>query len=98
MPNNLDKDLRESFYKEFANSYAGDSGLGGNTPQDPIFEMATDNPKDIADWWLSHFKSLLTEVLPEEKVDPWQSPYNMDMTVGFNACLTTIKSKIAVWK
>lgn len=55
----MEDKLRREFYKEFANAYAGDSGLGGNYPQDPIFEINTDNPKEVADWWLSKLNDTL---------------------------------------
>lgn len=43
--------MRKDFYKDCCNYY-GDSGIGGNNPQEPVFELA-EEPKDIADYWLS---------------------------------------------
>lgn len=32
----------EKFYKEFVNYHPGDSGIGGNYPQEPVYELAID--------------------------------------------------------
>lgn len=49
----------ERFDKEFTNFYSGDSGLGGNDPQEPVYEMNTVDPKEI--------KSFIKDLLAEEK-------------------------------
>ena len=47
MNNDLQNKTIEEFRKKFRNIYAGDSGFGGNDPQEPMNEWATDCPEDV---------------------------------------------------
>lgn len=38
----------KSFHNSFVNMHSGDSGIGGNTPQEPIYELNTNDPTEIA--------------------------------------------------
>jgi hypothetical protein len=40
----------EEFNKEFVVYHSGDSGMGGNTPQEPVYEIQYENPNEIIDW------------------------------------------------
>lgn len=62
--------LRQEFYKTFTRSFPGDSGMNGNDPQEPVWEM-TDDPKEVADWWLYRIDTLLTELEKDTKELPW---------------------------
>lgn len=46
----IKKEIMEEFNEKFCNVYGGDSGLGGNDPQEPVDEWATDNPSDVRQW------------------------------------------------
>lgn len=39
--------ILKNFESEFMNVYPGDSGIGGNTPQDPVRELNTNDPDEI---------------------------------------------------
>lgn len=51
MPKQTTEEIRAEFYKLFTYSHPGDSGMGGNESQEPIWEMIED-PKEIANYWL----------------------------------------------
>ena len=60
---------REAFYKGFTDSYKGDSGIGGNTPQEPVWDLI-DSPKEVADYWLQRIDAILAsraEMIREDK-------------------------------
>lgn len=42
-------ELKKEFYKEFTHSYPGDSGVGGNDPQEPDCQMAC-YPDELWQW------------------------------------------------
>ncbi len=44
------KEIEASFDKEFTTSHPGDSGMGGNDPQEPLYELCTSDPNDIKDF------------------------------------------------
>ena len=60
------KSWQKEFNKRFTNCYRGDSGLGGNYPQEPIYEWATDNPKDIVDFISRLLQSVVEDLVGEE--------------------------------
>lgn len=54
-----EKELSATFYRTFATIHLGDSGMGGNDPQEPVFEIYSDDPKEIADFFLSKINQIL---------------------------------------
>lgn len=67
--------LREEFYKQFTFSHTGDSGMGGNTPQEPVWEMDTD-PKEVMSWFISKLSQ--EKLRLKEKVSNTKFEMNVD--------------------
>lgn len=44
------QDKIKEFREKFCNVYPGDSGLGGNDPQEPVHEWATDDSLEVERW------------------------------------------------
>lgn len=53
---------KDEFDKEFIESYQGDSGLGGNDPQEPIYKLNI-NPESIED--IKELKQFISNLLEE---------------------------------
>ena len=64
----------EEFDRLFTNSFAGDSGMGGNVPQEPVYELATDSPTDIKSFLLQKLHEVETETEPH-KGESWRKGY-----------------------
>ena len=63
------KSWQKEFNKRFTNCYRGDSGLGGNYPQEPIYEWATDNPKDIVDFISRLLQAVVEDLAGEKEIE-----------------------------
>lgn len=69
---NNEKTVWESeFDKEFVSFHPGDSGLGGNYPQEPVYELSA-TPNDVKDWIAARFVS--KDAL-REKIEGMKPPY-----------------------
>ncbi len=64
MPNQIENILAE-FDKEFTTSYPGDSGLGGNYPQEPIYELTESDPKEYKKWLKDKLTTLSAQIQKE---------------------------------
>lgn len=52
MPPSTKARIRKEFNKEFIQYHPGDSGMGGNYPQEPVYAWAA-APEDVLPWILS---------------------------------------------
>lgn len=60
----------EEFDELFTQSHPGDSGIGGNDPQEPIYDWAAE-PQEVKDFIRQKVSSLLTSL--EERVEDLSS-------------------------
>jgi len=56
---NTKEELRKEFYKVFTASHPGDSGIGGNDPQESVWELQYESPKEVFDWFMDKFDAHL---------------------------------------
>lgn len=68
------EEIKKEFYKNFVVEHPGDSGVGGNDPQEPVCEVQYENPDEIVDFFLSKFSShqqelavRIEEIIEEKK-------------------------------
>lgn len=64
----IEEALKE-FDKEFTNSHPGDSGAGGNYPQEPVYELCESDPREYKRWLKDKLETIATksaEKLEEE--------------------------------
>lgn len=62
----IEEALRE-FDREFTNTYPGDSGIGGNQPQEPVYELCESDPKEYKRWFEKKMKLIASKAGDEER-------------------------------
>lgn len=85
-------DWREEFDKQFTNSYAGDSGFGGNDPQEPVYEWATNEPSEVKTFIASELQSEREAVIAEAIKRLYTLPLKLTLR-DILALLTNLKEK-----
>lgn len=56
----------ERFRKEFVNQYSGDSGMGGNYPQEPVYELCESNPKEYERFFQEELQNAIDKSVDNE--------------------------------
>lgn len=70
MIDNKPEEWGEMFDKQLTERFAGDSGIGGNVPQEPVYEISC-SPNDVKSFIRTHFisKSQLKSVIEGMRCD-----------------------------
>ncbi len=70
---------KEEFIKEFCAVFNGDSGMGGNDPQEPVFEIQYESPNEVIDWFLAKMAAREVEVreeLAKKDIEYWKNIFD----------------------
>lgn len=72
----LQEEIVREFDRECTNSHPGDSGIGGNCPQEPIYEWACE-PNDVKKWLDSKLTTLTTAIIEQavEEIEDSKTKY-----------------------
>lgn len=62
---NIIEEIMEEFKNLFVISHPGDSGIGGNDPQEPIYEILYESPKEIEDFLCSSLQKAINSAYDE---------------------------------
>lgn len=62
------QEILQDFDRDYMQSYKGDSGLGGNDPQEPVYDFACE-PKDVRDFLSTALDTLLQEVVASLRME-----------------------------
>lgn len=70
------EEIKKEFYKKFTISYPGDSGIGGNDPQEPSCDWQC-YPDEVLDWHLAEVTRILEPLIEVMKMtEKWDKvPY-----------------------
>ena len=69
LPQEQRERISAEFDKAFTYSHVGDSGIGGNTPQEPVYELIDSNPQPIKDFIFSQITSAVNSYKEGLKVE-----------------------------
>lgn len=83
MTNDFTTEWDEKYWKEYCNTHPGDSGVGGNDPQDPVCDFACE-PQEILKYIHSRDLALEAEVRKEERTEVNKAVMELYKIIGRN--------------
>lgn len=83
--------IEKEFNMLFTDSHPGDSGIGGNDPQDPVYEISTGDPKEILDFFRTHWHNREGELRGKIERMKYQPLDATDVAgLSFNMAITRV--------
>lgn len=105
MTNPLIEQKVKEFVNEFVELHPGDSGAGGNYPQEPIFEVTESDPNEYIRFLRQALQEVALDTLGEveKKIERRETfgrekPYDVGLDDGFNEQADFLLSHIASLK